>query len=202
MLLVGGAFLEESKDKVVEKLLEEISAVKTVLDDFSRAVFGVFGEIRASISELQNTLNGVRQAISGLSASLTKTDEILNGVKRVEELLASRAKEAITAERAAVHVQPPPLTEGAITVRSFGVRVSPAFSQVVEALERNRPAEDVARALEEARDQLQSRVHGPIFYEISQLIKQLRMSGAAKLDIKTAEEIMSKLEEWSERVKK
>ncbi|MBS7287698.1 MAG: hypothetical protein KIH01_02845 [Candidatus Freyarchaeota archaeon] len=185
-----------------EKLLEAIAAVKAVLDDFSKAVFVVFGEVRTSLSELKNTLSSVHQMLSGLVASLAKTEEILNGVKRIEELLAGKAKESVGVEKIAVPVQAPPLTEGALTVRSFGVRVSPAFSQVIELIERNRPAEDIARALETARDQLQSRVHGPIFYEISQLIKQLRMSGAAKLDIKTAEEIMSKLEEWSERIKR
>jgi len=197
-----GAFLEAGKDKFVEKLLEEISAVKVVLDDFSKAVFGVFGEIRASISELRNVLNEVRQATTGLTVSLTKMDEILNSVRRVEGLLAGKSKETIATVEGVSPVQPQHLIEGTIAVRSFGVRVSPAFSQVVEALERSRPAEDIARALEEARDQLQSRVHGPIFYEISQLIKQLRASGTAKLDIKTAEEIMGKLEEWSERIKR
>nr|HDO81269.1 hypothetical protein [Candidatus Bathyarchaeota archaeon] len=88
-------------------------------------------------------------------------------------------------------------------VRSFGVRVSPAFSTVVEKLEGGRPAEEIGHALEDARDQLQSKYPmSPVFYEMTQLIKQLKSSGGAKLDVKSAEEIMKKLEEWSERLKK
>ncbi|MEM1657667.1 MAG: hypothetical protein QXX87_05715 [Candidatus Jordarchaeales archaeon] len=189
-------------DKKFEKVLEEISAVKIVLDDFSRAIFGVFGEIKTVLNELRSMLNEIYRALGGMSVLITKMDEALSVVKRLEELSGGRFEELVSAKKGIAPVQPTLPVEREITVKSFGVRLSPAFSQVVELVERNQPAEAIANALEVARDQLQSRVHGPIFYEISQFIKQLRMSGQAKLDIKTAEELMRKLEEWSERIKK
>lgn len=196
-----GSILGET-DKKIERVLEEISAVKVVLDDFSRAVFGVFGEIRTALNELRSTLNEIHRGLGGLSILATKMDETLSMVKRLEQLSESRIEELASAKKAAAPVQPTLPVEREITVRSFGVRLSPAFSQVAELIERNQPAEAIANALESARDQLQSKVHGPIFYEISQFIKQLRMGGQAKLDVKTAEELMRKLEEWSERIKR
>ncbi len=193
--------MEESKEDV-KRVLEEVEAVKTILDDFSKAFFRVFNDIKTSIIELKNMTNFMKQTLDGLNVLLAKTDEILISVKRFEVLISSRTEGTVSPSMPPAQAPAPTLTEGALTVRSFSVRVSSAFSPVVEALERSRSAEEVARALEDVRDQLQSRVHGPFFYEISQLIKQLKSLGAVKLDMKTTEEIMSKLEEWSERIKK
>jgi len=201
----------EGKNKGFEKVLEEILAVKTILDDFSKAIFNVFNDVKSTMANLQNSLNLTLQAIRALSDSLSSFQESMQqNIKSLEERISGKIESAaggaplqVASTESVTQRQVLPAAGEPLMVRSFGVRVSPAFSTVVEKLEGGRPAEEIGHALEDARDQLQSKYPmSPVFYEMTQLIKQLKSSGSAKLDVKSAEEIMKKLEEWSERLKK
>nr|MDO8081939.1 hypothetical protein [Candidatus Freyarchaeota archaeon] len=190
----------------ISKIYEELSALKSIMDDFAKVVASVFNEIKASISDIQANTQAIQKSIQNLQSTLPQQlrDSLQTDLNSLKETIQS-VPVGVTAPSSAF------ATPAARDTASSGAAYSrvglrgPAsqFTPLIEALERSATAAEIADKLEEARDTLQSRYpSNPAFYEITRIIKQLRSKGSAKLDRSATNELMKMAEEWSERIVK
>jgi len=195
---------EEKSD--FSKVYEEISALKSIMDDFAKVVASVFNEIKASISSIYESTQAIQTSIQNLSSTLPQQlkealQEDINGLKEVIQSV----KEGVAAAPSAfaAPAQEEAASPGVVYARASLRGPASAFSPLIEALERRATAADIASKLEDVRDTLQSRYpSNPAFYEMTKIAKQLRSKGSAKLDRSATNELMRMAEEWSERIVK
>ncbi len=194
----------EEKDKV-SKIYEELSALKSIMDDFAKVVASVFNEIKASISSIQANTQAIQTSIQNLNSTLPQQlreslQEDLNSLKEVIE----SAQVGVPATPAFAAAAEEDSASANVIYARAGLRgPASAFSPLVDALEKRSTAADIANKLEDVRDSLQSRYpSNPAFYEMTKVAKQLRNKGTAKLDRMATNELMRMAEEWSERIVK
>lgn len=189
----------------ISKIYEELSALKSIMDDFAKVVASVFNEIKASISSIQANTQAIQSSIQNLNSTLPQQlqeslQEDLNSLKEaIESVQVGIPATSAFAAPAEEDVGSP----GVIYARAGLRGPASAFSPLIEALEMRSTAADIASKLEDVRDTLQSRYpSNPAFYEMTKVAKQLKNKGSAKLDRMATNELMRMAEEWSERVVK
>lgn len=188
----------------VSSIYEELSALRSIMDDFAKVVASIFNEIKASISDIQANTQAIQKNLQNLQSALPQQlrDYLQTDLNNLKEVIQS-APISVAAPSAAFAkpVVEDSASSGIVYSRA-GLRApASAFSPLIDALERRSSAAEIADKLEEARDTLQSRYpSNPAFYEITKIVKQLRSKGSAKLDRSATNELIKMAEEWSERI--
>jgi prophage DNA circulation protein len=185
---------------------EELSALRSIMDDFAKVVASIFNEIKSSISDIKATTQNIQKSIENMQSTLPQQlkEYLQTDLNNLKEIIQS-APASVAAPSSAF--AKPAVEETAPSEAGYsrvGLRApAGAFSPLIDALERRSSATEIADKLEEARDTLQSRYpSNPAFYEMTRIIKQLRSKGSAKLDRSATNELIKMAEEWSERVVK
>jgi DNA repair exonuclease SbcCD ATPase subunit len=191
----------EQKDNV-SRIYEELSALKSIMDDFAKVVASVFNEIKVSISDIQANTQAIQKSIQNFQSTLPQQlrESLQTDLNSLKEAIQS----APATSSAFATPAPADTASSGVAYSRAGLRgPADAFIPLIEALERRSSAAEIADKLEEARDTLQSRYpSNPAFYEITKITKQLRSKGSAKLDRSATNELMKLTEEWSGRIVK
>jgi DNA repair exonuclease SbcCD ATPase subunit len=195
----------EQKDNV-SRIYEELSALKSIMDDFAKVVASVFNEIKASISDIQANTQVIQKSIQNFHSTLPQQlrESLQTDLNSLKEAIQSAPVSAPATSSAFATPAPADTASSGVAYSRAGLRgPADAFIPLIEALERRSSAAEIADKLEEARDTLQSRYpSNPAFYEITKITKQLRSKGSAKLDRSATNELMKLTEEWSGRIVK
>ncbi|MEM2146735.1 MAG: hypothetical protein QW279_15335 [Candidatus Jordarchaeaceae archaeon] len=195
----------EQKENV-PGIYEELSALRSIMDDFAKVVASIFNEIKASIADIQATTQNIQKSIESLQSTLPQQlkDSLQTELSNLKEIVQSAPPIVAAPSSAFAKPAVEDATSSGAGVSRVGFRApAGAFSPLIDALERRSSAAEIADKLEEARDTLQSRYpSNPAFYEMTRIIKQLRSKGSAKLDRSATNELIKMAEEWSERVVK
>ncbi|MFB0560766.1 MAG: hypothetical protein ACETWM_06075 [Candidatus Lokiarchaeia archaeon] len=189
----------------ISKIYQEISALKSIMDDFAKVVASVFNEIKASISSIQANTQAIQASIQNLNSTLPQQlqESLQEDLNSLKEAIESVQVGVPATSAFAAPAEEDVGSTGVIYARAGLRGPASAFSPLIEALERRSNAADIAGTLEDVRDTLQSRYpSNPAFYEMTKVAKQLRNKGSAKLDRMATNELMRMAEEWSERIVK
>ncbi|MGQ9721209.1 MAG: hypothetical protein ACUVXA_07805 [Candidatus Jordarchaeum sp.] len=189
----------------VSKIFQEVSALKSIMDDFAKVVASVFNEIKASISSIQASTQAIQSSIQNLNSTLPQQlrDALKEDLSSFKEVIKSIQVGVPASSAFAAPAEGDVGTPGVIHARAGLRGPASAFSPLIEALEMRSTAADIASKLEDVRDTLQSRYpSNPAFYEMTRVAKQLRNKGSAKLDRMATNELIKLAEEWSERIVK
>lgn len=171
----------EQKDNV-SRIYEELSALKSIMDDFAKVVASVFNEIKASISDIQANTQALQKSIQNLQSALPQQirDSLQTDLNNLKEAVQSASVSAPPPTSAYAAPAAGDTASSRVAYSGAGLRrPADAFMPLIEALEMRSSAVEIAGKLEEARDTLQSRYpSNPAFYEITKIVKQLRSKGS------------------------
>ncbi|MEX2725264.1 MAG: hypothetical protein Q6367_015335 [Candidatus Freyarchaeota archaeon] len=190
----------------VSRIYEELSALKSIMDDFAKVVASVFNEVKNNISSIQANIQAIQTSIQNLQAAVPQQLRSLlqEDLKSLKEAIQSiPAGVAATSPAFAAPAEQDVASPAVVHARAGLRGPASAFSPLIEALEKRSTAADIASKLEEVRDTLQARYpSNPAFYEMTKIAKQLKSKGSAKLDRSATNELIRMAEEWSERIVK
>ncbi|MEM3526296.1 MAG: hypothetical protein QXV37_02680 [Candidatus Jordarchaeaceae archaeon] len=185
-------------------IYEELSALRSILDDFAKVVASIFNEIKASIANIQASTQTIQSSIQNLQSELPQQlrDYLQKELNSLKESIQSAPIGVVASSPAlAKPAVEDTASSGAVYSRAGLRGPASAFTPLIDSLERRASAAEIADKLEEVRDTLQSRYpSNPAFYEMTRIIKQLRSKGSAKLDRSATNELIKMAEEWSERI--
>jgi DNA repair exonuclease SbcCD ATPase subunit len=195
----------EQKDNI-SRIYEELSALKSIMDDFAKVVASVFNEIKSSVSDIQANTQAIQKSIQNLQSTLPQQlrDALQTDLNSLKEAVQSAPVSVPVPTSAFAAPAAGDAASSGMVYSRAGLRApADAFTPLIDALERRSSAAEIADKLEEARDTLQSRYpSNPAFYEITKVVKQLKSKGSAKLDRSATNELMRMAEEWSGRIVK